>query len=214
MITVVVPYRDREEHLSVFIPAIRKKLPEARILVVEQTEGKPFNRGKLLNIGAQIAFGRMKSTHIITHDVDMIPVDDTQYGFADAVHLATGATQFGGKMPYDRYFGGVTAFSAKAFYMCNGYSNEYWGWGAEDDDILRRIESVGIEVIRPDRPNRFQSLSHVHALHSVESKKTHRLNCERLDSDYDRSKDGLNTLEYRIVGQSEAGEVNHVIVEV
>lgn len=214
MTTVVIPYRDREEHLNHFIPAIRKKLPTATILVVEQVKGKPFNRGKLLNIGAQISFGRMKSTHIITHDVDMIPLEDTVYHIGDAVHLSTAASQFKWKMPYPRYFGGVTAFSATAFYMCNGYSNEYWGWGAEDDDILRRIESVGINVARPDLPNRFQSLAHVHALESLESKKTHRLNCERLDSDYDRAADGLNTLEYEVIAWKDDGKVNHVIVEI
>lgn len=214
MTTVVIPYRDREDHLSVFIPAIRKKLPDATVLVVEQAKGKPFNRGKLLNIGAQIAFGQLGSTHIITHDVDMIPIEDTQYGVGDAVHLATGATQFGGKMPYDRYFGGVTVFSSKMFYMMNGYSNEYWGWGAEDDDALMRVESVGGNVVRPDHPNRFKSLTHRHALESVDAKKTHKANCERLYSDYDRSNDGLNTLEYRVLSQSEAGDVNHIIVEI
>lgn len=208
---IVVPYRDRAEHLRLFVPALQKKLPDATILIIEQVEGKPFNRGKLLNIGGRVAFGQLGATHIITHDVDMLPMDDTTYMLDDVVHLATAATQFKGKMPYDRYFGGVTVFSSVAFYMANGYSNEYWGWGAEDDDMLLRVESVGLSVVRPCLPNRFQSLSHRHALESVDAKKTHKANCERLYSDYDRSKDGLNTLECRVTGQINE---HHIIVEI
>lgn len=77
---VIVPYRNREEHLPIFLKAIRKKLPDAPILIIEQVEGKPFNRAKLLNIGGVVAF-QSGATHIITHDVDMIPIESTVLHF-------------------------------------------------------------------------------------------------------------------------------------
>jgi len=33
----------------------------------------------------------------------------------------------------------VTAFTEESFKKINGYSNEYWGWGGEDDDISHRM---------------------------------------------------------------------------
>jgi beta-1,4-galactosyltransferase 1 len=196
--SIIVPYRDRADHLRIFIPAIAKALPNVPVLVIEQSDTKPFNRAKLLNIGAKIAFAN-DAKIIITHDVDMIPTSETKYAQAHAGHLANAASQFGGKMPYDRYFGGVNVFSKEFFQAINGYSNEYWGWGAEDDDMLNRVEQTGVVPFRPDYPNPFMSLQHKHGL----EKETHKANCARMTSGYDTSKEGLNTLEYELVGVKE-----------
>ena len=52
---ILIPYRDRKEHLDYFIKhtvtLIEKYMPKSRVLVIEQKEGKLFNRGKLLNVG-------------------------------------------------------------------------------------------------------------------------------------------------------------------
>ena len=53
---IVVPYRDREEHLSRFIPSIKKHLKDINIddyeiFVVNQDNDLHFNRGWLCNIG-------------------------------------------------------------------------------------------------------------------------------------------------------------------
>ena len=59
-LAIIVPYRDREEHLSKFLPAMKKcdflDGIDYEIMIVEQEEGKPFNRGKLLNVGASDSF--------------------------------------------------------------------------------------------------------------------------------------------------------------
>ena len=36
----------------------------------------------------------------------------------------------------------MTAFTEDSFKKINGYSNEYWGWGGEDDDISHRMFEV------------------------------------------------------------------------
>ena len=47
-------------------------------------------------------------------------------------------------IPYDTYFGGVTLFPKEDFELINGYSNQYWGWGFEDDDLFWRCLDAGL----------------------------------------------------------------------
>jgi hypothetical protein len=42
------------------------------------------------------------------------------------------------RTPYETNFGGVTAMTAAQFRRMNGMSNQYWGWGGEDDDAYAR----------------------------------------------------------------------------
>jgi predicted glycosyltransferase involved in capsule biosynthesis len=158
-LSIVVPYRNREEHLGKFIPSMESYLSNKeftyRIFIVEQGDDKPFNRGKLLNVG----FAESKeSDYFCFHDVDMIPINADYSHVGSPTHMATEAEQFGWKLPYEGYFGGVTMFDRDSFTKINGYANEYWGWGAEDDDILARCQIMGLETYR--RPGKFQSLSH------------------------------------------------------
>lgn len=41
-------------------------------------------------------------------------------------------------IPYKNNFGGICAFTKEQFLRMNGFSNDYWGWGGEDDDAHNR----------------------------------------------------------------------------
>lgn len=45
------------------------------------------------------------------------------------------------RLPYSSIFGGVSAMSVKQFKTVNGFSNAFWGWGGEDDDMSNRLAS-------------------------------------------------------------------------
>ncbi len=45
------------------------------------------------------------------------------------------------RLAYPAVFGGVTLFTTQQFLASNGFSNEYFGWGGEDDDMLHRYYS-------------------------------------------------------------------------
>ena len=142
-IGIVVPYRNRREHLNNFIPSIsnhlRKQKIPYEIIVVEQADDKPFNRGKLLNIGVERA-KKLKCTYVALHDVDMLPMN-ADYSYVNRpTHLATNFVSDVGekRIIFDSYFGGVTLFPIMDYYKVNGYSNNYWGWGYEDDDLMYR----------------------------------------------------------------------------
>lgn len=181
----VVPYRNRRQHLPYFTSAIKGK-----IVIVEQFDDKPFNRAKLLNIGAL----EIESTHYCFHDIDMIPVK-VDYSPADVAHLAGRASQFGYKMPYSTYFGGVTIFSDKVFKSVNGYSNEFWGWGSEDDEMYNNVVNNGYKV--EFRDCRFRSLHHSPADRSHHNKNI-LLNLAGRSKD-----DGLNNCKYELIDRQE-----------
>ncbi|XP_014676387.1 PREDICTED: beta-1,4-N-acetylgalactosaminyltransferase bre-4-like, partial [Priapulus caudatus] len=62
---------------------------------------------------------------------------------------------------YEQYFGGVCAFSKLDFLKVNGFSNEFWGWGGEDDDMYRRVRNAKLKLIRyPITMARYRSLNH------------------------------------------------------
>ena len=42
------------------------------------------------------------------------------------------------RLAYPELVGGVLNMRTQHFQKLNGYSNLYWGWGAEDDDMAYR----------------------------------------------------------------------------
>jgi hypothetical protein len=145
---VIIPFRDRDEHLKKFIPYIHDFLKnqniDFEIIVVDQRDRKPFNRGKLLNIGFELL--KDKCDYFAFHDVDMLPLE-ADYSYVDKpTHLATKLSTDDYQLAFPAYFGGVTLFNKEDFETINGYSNEYWGWGFEDDDLLYRCINRGLLV--------------------------------------------------------------------
>lgn len=202
-LSIIVPYRDREEHLNQFIPHMENSEflqgIDFEILIVEQTD-KPFNRGKLLNVGAAES---PDASYYCFHDVDMLPLVSDYSPVPNPTHLASEAEQFGFKLPYDGYFGGVTLFDKDSFYLANGYSNEYWGWGAEDDDVFLRCQTKGIKCSRKN--GRYRSLSHdrniTQDLYSENLRKFFEFKSlsPEQKSKLKIEKDGLSNLEYEVI---------------
>jgi len=115
------------------------------IFIVEQADDKPFNRGKLLNAGYKYAVDK-GCDYFVFHDVDMLP-EDVDYSYSDKpLHLATHLQEHDYETTFFDYFGGVTMFTKEDFKTINGFSNEYWGWGFEDDDLLIRCVESDLDI--------------------------------------------------------------------
>jgi hypothetical protein len=138
---IIVPYRDRADDLAVLVPTLTTFLTAQEIpfhiWVVEQTPGKPFNKGRLINAGVLLLPAAVD--YIVIHDVDMIPVDcRADYSFPDHPRQLYG--------PHNCACGGVIALSCVHFRRANGISNEFWGWGYEDCDLETRLLRAGLAL--------------------------------------------------------------------
>ncbi len=203
-LALIVPYRNREEHLRIFLPHMRKYLADHKIenaiYIIEQEEGKQFNRAKLLNIGFLEA--AKDHDYFVFHDVDMLP-ENVGYEYQEApTHLAAAASQFNYSLPYEEYFGGVTMFDRQSFNKINGYSNEYWGWGGEDDDIRCRCRLAGLKVQRQS-PGVLKSLNHPRDIdHGAYIRNVGRVR-EMWAKKLEWEKEGLNSCRYSVLSRDE-----------
>ena len=148
---VCVPYRNRELHLHEFIPKISKYLKDRdidfEIYICHQVDDKLFNRGATKNIAAKHAFEE-GCDYIVWHDIDMIPEEgggaDYSYPENAPRHIATQISQMDYQLKYHEYFGGAVLFTKEQVEATNGYSNDYWDWGMEDDDLFWRCFKEGL----------------------------------------------------------------------
>ncbi|KAL1123539.1 hypothetical protein AAG570_002616 [Ranatra chinensis] len=182
-VAVIVPYRDRPLHLCVFLanmhPFLQRQQLDYGIFVIEQAGNGDFNRAMLMNVGFVEALGMRDFDCFIFHDVDLLPEDDRNlYTCPDQPrHMSVAVDVFNYRLPYADIFGGVSAMSREHFEKVNGFSNVFWGWGGEDDDMAARIKAAGLHIVRyPVTVARFENLYNGR---------------KRLKTD------GLNSLQYR-----------------
>ena len=84
----------------------------------------------------------------------MLSVYSTKYSRDSVVHFAGGWDRYSG----ESYIGGVTLIGNDIFQAINGFPNDYWGWGGEDDEIKRRLETLGLlsnlhKITQPELEN-------------------------------------------------------------
>ncbi|XP_018936761.2 beta-1,4-galactosyltransferase 3 [Cyprinus carpio] len=153
---IVVPYRNRQTHLRALLyhlhPFLQRQQVHYGIYIVHQSGNSTFNRAKLLNVGVREALKEEDWSCIFLHDVDLLPENDhntytchPQY----PTHLSVAMDKFRYRLPYSQYFGGVSAVTPEQYLKMNGFPNQYWGWGGEDDDIAARVRLSGMKIMRP-----------------------------------------------------------------
>lgn len=204
-LAIISPYRNREEGWKNFSHVIPNHMISCHIdyhiYIIEQSSGKLFNRGKLFNVGF-LLLPQNDFTHVCFHDIDMLPAETAKYPMIDMpLHVISAVEQKNFCIPYDRHFGGINIFPICDFKKINGFSNEYWGWGAEDDDLRNRCDYFSVKVDRV-MENIFFSVPHDEAdksFHTLNREKRDR--AKRVPDTY--SKDGLNNCSFNII--------NHIV---
>jgi hypothetical protein len=134
---ILIPYRNRKSHLDYFLEhswkLIKDNLPNSKLVIIEQEEGKLFNRGKVLNVGFKEYLD--KTEYFITHDVDVNPLESVLHLYKleptndEIIGIYTS--------PYIT-LGGIIKLSNTSINVLNGFPNNYWGWGVEDKVLYNR----------------------------------------------------------------------------
>jgi hypothetical protein len=207
-LAIIVPYRDRQDHLDVFIPHMQEFLKDKgidyTIFIAEQTDNRPFNYGKLCNIVSK-EVGK-EYTYFAFHDIDMLPMnDECDYTYPESpTHLATNVEAHDNKMPYPQYFGGVNVISREDFENANGYSNEYWGYGFHDLDLLYRLERSGAYL------EKFYDINQTYERYDITDVLPYRI--ENVEIGTDKRNHKINTISLGAESRF-YGNINHMTNE-
>uniref|UniRef100_A0A6G1SCU9 Beta-1,4-N-acetylgalactosaminyltransferase n=1 Tax=Aceria tosichella TaxID=561515 RepID=A0A6G1SCU9_9ACAR len=155
-VAIIVPYRDKQEHLEKFLLYIHQFLPDQLIdyivFVIEQADQRAFNRMRLLNIGAS----KVMEYHpdiccFIFHEVDLLPLDQRNLYMCSRMprHLSGSISSYRYRLLYPSLFGGVVSMSRAQYELIGGFSEiQTYNWYAADEDLIGRIVAKGLTLER------------------------------------------------------------------
>lgn len=120
----------------------------------------------------------------------------------------------------------MLSFRPEEFERINGYPNNYWGWGLEDDQLGLRMAHHGLRTLRV-RVGSFEDLDPVNMKEVLECGRTQPDRLEKhlpwynadmfkhsdLELDPDWSTNGLKNLRFKRLKETTDGILHHVVVE-
>ena len=164
-LAIIIPFRSisnnteigRETELTFYlykmIVFLQFQKVQFKIYVIDQDWSDDFNRARLMNIGfleAERDFRKGFWDCYLFTDVDKFPINLNLSMHCNnnkqPVHY----------LPFLGSYGGVAQFPPETIYAINGFSNQYFGWGGEDQDIAYRMGEANIifkEVFREKLKN-------------------------------------------------------------
>lgn len=202
---IAIPFRNRDRHLDYFIkntvPLIEKYLPNTKVVVIEQKDGKQFNRGALLNVAFKEY--QNKTNFFFTHDVDMNPSSE----IVKSIYTKENIQMFRVKEIHDSSLGGVIKVKHDVIFDINGFPNNIWGWGIEDRSLYFRCIIKNIPIMK-NKIQTFKIMPHISNSETYSGEK--KIISDMWTHDYINKLDnkqkedmimssGLNNLKYTII---------------
>ncbi len=223
----------REKFIKI-MPTLLGPYCNFTIFIIEQAQGELFNIGKLKNIGFEIATsltkGKKKNQydHFVFTDIDMIPdYDLMEYYVQKPIGIlslaAVGTRYTDPKKNYENkntkgFVGGAISCTEETFIKVNGYPNNNYGWGGEDDALLIRMAKEGVpnsypkkgSVIDIEETDNMKTLNLVEKLEVLKFKQEKEmLKYEKWYHDLNHYKEnGLNSLRYSVISYEIIKEKN------
>ncbi|XP_061762380.1 beta-1,4-galactosyltransferase 3-like [Nerophis ophidion] len=215
---IIIPHRYREDHLKILLynlhPFLQRQQLDYRVYVIHQAGNYTFNKARLMNAGFREAMQEEEWECIFFHDVDLIPEDDRNNYVcgSNPKHFSVAVNKFDYILPYKKCFGGVTAFTPLQYRKINGFPNNYWGWGGEDDDIGLRVSLAGMSVIRPSlEVGRYKMIEHKRDKGNRKNKQRYKYLSE---TPVTWKKDGMNTAEYEVLSRENLPLYTNITVNI
>jgi beta-1,4-galactosyltransferase 1 len=216
-VAIIIPYRDRFEHLVTLLyylhPILQRQELDYKIYVSEQAGNGTYNKAVLMNAAFIYASSEYDFQCFVFHDVDLIPEDDRNMYSCPIFprHMSVAIDEMNYKLTYEELIGGVLNIRTDHFLTVNGYSNLYWGWGAEDDDLYYRLKEVSLKLIRPPATiARYKMLQHTKRVPSIWNKRAKLL--------YSAAKrytwDGVSSARYNLTSVISYPLFTHLIIDV
>jgi hypothetical protein len=213
--TILVPFREqleqkRGEQLQKFINHMKRWHSDWPIIIIEQSQGKKFNRGALLNIGTKYA-QKLGSEYVIYHDVDLIPLSPVvpYYTVFPEQPIHVGSI-YKDKYSGDGFIGQALSISIKDIKKINGFPNMFWGWGGEDDAMRNRIKKQNLKVWRPTLTSGYKILEHKDTRLIPDAKNMRKWE----DVKGDTGKHGFNDIKWDLIDKKEDKNILKVTVEI
>ena len=204
-VAILIPFRGREEHLPVLLrqlhPLLKRQQLHYRIFVVEQDDKDAFNKGKLINAGFLEIQRIFPYSCFVFQDVDLVPEDDrVDYSCKySPMHMAVAVSTLNYHLFSEKMFGGVVSFAADDYEKVNGFSNLFWVWGGEDDNLYERALLHGK---KPHRENitiaRYTMLKHVSREKTRSKKEYEEMKKSMRMAIRHAKEDGLNSISYHV----------------
>jgi GT2 family glycosyltransferase len=112
---------------------------------------------------------------------------------------------------YEELIGGVLNLRKEHLLAVNGYSNLYWGWGAEDDDMYYRLKSADIPILRPP----YHIGRYKMSKHKKRNPQSFYKRVKLLYSTANRMLwDGISSVEYKLLNVTKNKLFTHLMIEV
>ena len=225
---IIIPYRDRKEQLDYFIkesvPLIQQYLPNSKVVIIEQTEGKLFNRGAVLNIGFKEYLN--KTNYFITNDVDIYPTKKCILEYYNK--YANNSTILGIYTPMDT-LGSIIKLDSDIIQKINGFPNDIWGWGMEDVALKERADYYNIKIQTllsnignfEEHPEYFLRKNNINDRNNTNEQKAYyvyqyiynKLNHQEKNQLIMSS--GLNNINYKVINHTKIHDiVDHIKVDI
>lgn len=225
-IIIIVPYRDRLEHMEYFIqnysPLLKKNLVNSKVIFIEQDfSNKYFNRGMLLNIGFNLY--KNKTNFYITHDIDTIATEE----IIQEIFSINNYDAFKIFEPHSLSLGGIAKFSHDSIFSVNGFPNYIWGWGIEDRVLYYRYKilkknckisnyglhnKTGFIMLEHKKNNNNTHPNNYSGKNNISDNENNIFNSNNLDLQINHiMSSGLNNLQYKILERKNINDYIEII---
>ena len=81
--------------------------------------------------------------------MDLLPSDDLVSAYREAAEPVVHIASVWKRYDSPSYLGGALLVRASVFRRVNGYPNDFFGWGGEDDELRDRLMAHGVPIARP-----------------------------------------------------------------